>query len=254
MAAQKAEGIILRKYLLRETSYILVVFTKEFGKVRGVLKGARNPYPQFAGNFEIFTRCELLFYRKKKKSMDLVTGCDAIDFFLPVRKDIERTTYANYFVELVDIVTADHDANERLYSVLLDDLSLLAKASSPKRTARIFEIKLLDAVGLGSRLDECSECSSSCEGEFRFSVRSGGILCPDCSKKDSASYRISRGTLNFMRKIQSTPFSRTQHVKVSREVGEEAEKALKRFIQYHIGRQTKSMKFLEDMERRHIIK
>ena len=33
MAAQKTEGIILRKYCLRETSYILSTFTKDFGKI-----------------------------------------------------------------------------------------------------------------------------------------------------------------------------------------------------------------------------
>ncbi|MBU1894387.1 MAG: recombination protein O N-terminal domain-containing protein, partial [Candidatus Omnitrophica bacterium] len=62
MAVQKAEGIILKKYFLRETSYIIVAFTKEFGKIKGVIKGIRAPYPQFAGNFEIFTQCRLLFY------------------------------------------------------------------------------------------------------------------------------------------------------------------------------------------------
>ena len=98
MAVQNAEGVILRKYLLRETSYILVIFTKEFGKIKGVIKGVRNPYPQFAGNFEIFTQCEVLFYRKKKKLIDLITQCETLDYFLTVRKDVESLTYANYFI------------------------------------------------------------------------------------------------------------------------------------------------------------
>ena len=106
-AAEDAEGIILRKYYLRETSYILVVFTKEHGKIRGVLKGVRNPYPQFAGNFEIFTRCRITFYRKKRSAFDLITQCEMEDFFLPIRKDIERLTCANYFIELTDTVAGD---------------------------------------------------------------------------------------------------------------------------------------------------
>lgn len=250
MAALSAEGIILRKYLLRETSYILVVFTKEFGKIRGVLKGARDPYPQFAGNFELFTRCNLLFYKKKTKRMDLITRCEAIDFFLPVRKDIERLTYASYFVELVDMVTSDHDVNEGLYTVLLEGLRMLATRSSPKRAGRIFELKALDAIGVGPRLDRCLRCSSPDSKEFRFSIKNGGIICRDCVEKDDMCYGISPGTLNFMRKIYELPFSKTQQVKVSKGVGQETEKILKRFMQYHIGKETRSMKFLEDMEKR----
>lgn len=250
MAALSAEGIILRKYFLRETSYILVVFTKEFGKIRGVLKGARDPYPQFAGNFELFTRCRLLFYKKKAKRMDLITRCEALDFFLPVRKDIERLAYANYFVELVDMVASDHDVNKGLYMVLLEGLRLLATKSSPKRAGRIFELKALDAIGVGPGLERCCKCSSSDAKGVRFSIKNGGIICRSCAKKDDMCYEVSPGTLNFMRKIHSLPFSKTQHVKVSKGVGQETEKILKRFMQYHIGRETKSMKFLEDMEKR----
>ena len=157
-AAQNAEGIILRKFFLRETSYILVVFTREFGKIRGVLKGVRAPYPQFAGNYEIFTKCQLLFYRKKKKSLDLITRCEALDFFLPARKDIERLTYANYFIELVDVVTSDYDVNEELYGSLVESLQLLATRSSAKRVSRIFELKLLKAIGLAPHLEGCVDC------------------------------------------------------------------------------------------------
>ncbi|MCK4851542.1 MAG: DNA repair protein RecO [Candidatus Omnitrophica bacterium] len=254
MAALKAEGIILRKYLLRETSYILVIFTREYGKIRGVLKGARNPYPQFAGNFEIFTQCELLFYGKRKKGMDLISRCEAVDFFLPVRKDIERLTYANYFIELIDAVSNDHEANTELYEIILEGLRLLATESSPRRAGRIFEIKLLDAIGLGPRLDECAGCSSSLPEDFRFSVKCGGIVCRDCAKKEGASMEISSGTRNFMRRIHDIPFTKARQVKVSKVVGREAEAILKKFIQYYIGGQMRSMKFLEDMDRTGVLR
>jgi DNA repair protein RecO (recombination protein O) len=247
--AQSAEGIILRKYYLRETSYILVVFTKEFGKIRGVMKGVRNPYPQFGGNFEIFTRCQLLFYRKKEKPMDLITQCEALDFFLPVRKNIERLTYANYFIELVNIVTKDYDTNEELYQVLLGSLRMLATEASAKRVGRIFELKLLGALGLSPRLDECVGCGAPVEEKGCFSVKSGGILCPGCRKKDEASLRLSLGTVNFMRKIQLSDMAKTARIKVSKEVGRETEKVLKRFLQYHINRPIRSLLFLEQLQK-----
>ena len=251
--AQNAEGIILRKYYLRETSYVLVVFTKEFGKIRGVIKGVRVPYPQFGGNFEIFTQCQLLFYRKRKKSMDLITQCEALDFFLPARKDIERLTYANYFIELINIVTGDYDVNEELYRVLLESLRMLASGASSKRVSRIFELKLLGTVGLSPQLDECVECGAPVEGKGYFSVKSGGMLCPGCRKRDEASLRLSLGTVNFMRKIQLSDMVKTARIKVSKEVGKETEKILKSFLRQHISAPVKSLGFLEQLQKTGIV-
>ncbi|MBU0571399.1 MAG: DNA repair protein RecO [Candidatus Omnitrophica bacterium] len=254
MAALKAEGIVLRKYFLRETSYILVVFTREFGKIRGVLKGARNPYPQFAGNFELFTCCDLLFYKKKNRGMDLITRCEAVDFFFNVRKDIERLAYACYFIELVDTVAIDGQKSEELYSVLLDGLRLLGTDASPKRVSRIFELKLLDAVGINPMLDNCVECSVLAEDDIFFNVRAGGVLCHGCSQKHKGSFEVSKGTMNFMRKIRGCSFSRTQQIKVSKDVGRDTEKILKNFIQYHIGHQIKSVAFIDELEKKGILK
>lgn len=249
MPALSVEGVILRKFYLRETSYILVVFTKEFGKVKGVIKGVRKPYPQFAGNFEIFARCQLLFYRKKRSAIDLITQCEALEFFLPVRKDIERLTYANYFIELIETAATPYDANEALYRTLVESLRMLAGPSSAKRVGRIFEIKFLGALGLSPSLDKCAACGAPVEEGSPFSVKSGGLLCRGCERRDRSGFRISPGTVNFMRKIQKSELARTSLIKVTREVGKETEEVLKRFLRYHINRPMKSLAFLEQLRR-----
>jgi DNA repair protein RecO (recombination protein O) len=255
MAAENAEGIILRKYLLRETSYILVIYTKEFGKIQGVVKGVRGPGPQVsAGNFEIFTRCQLLFYRKKKKALNLITQCETLEYFLNARKDIERLTYASYFIELVSMVTQEDDPNEKIYTALLESLRLLSEGDSPRRVSRIFEIKILEGAGLSPHFEECSSCGASAGEDNYFSASGGGLLCGKCKGQDKHAFRISRGTVNFIRKIQASDFSKVSRIKVSREVGQEIEKALGIFLRYHVGRPIKSLNFLEKMKRTGAVK
>lgn len=250
MAVQRAEGIILRKYFLRETSYILVIFTKEFGKITGVMKGVRKPYPQFAGNFEIFALAEVLFYRKKKKAVDLITQCEALNFFLPIRKDVERTAYASYFLELVDIVANDYSPSEELYKILKESLNMLSGKNSAKRVSRIFELKFLETVGLSPHLDGCVSCGNNIEKKEYFSVKSGGILCAECSKQDSGCLKLSQGTVNFIKRIQKTDISKTSGIKTAREVGMETEELLGRFIAFHIGRKIKSLNFISQLNRK----
>ena len=254
MGPQNAEGIILRKYYLRETSYILSVFTKDFGKIKGVIKGVRSPFPQFAGNFEPFTKCQLLFYRKKKRPLDLITGCETLDYFLPLRKDIERVTYANYFTELVDITTVDNDVNRELYDILVKGFKLLETDSSPRRVSRIFEIKFLKAIGFEPHLESCVKCSASIEKKSWFSVSGGGIICDKCYRRGvDGNLGISMGTVNFLRKVQSSEIEKTSILKVSREVGEETEKVLNMFLRYHIAKPIKSLKFLSQMNEQGVI-
>ncbi len=250
MAALGSEGVILRKYLLRETSYILVVFTRQFGKIRGVMKGVRAPYPQFAGDLELFTRARILFYKKKKSPLDLITQCEATEPYLAIRKDIERLTYASYFIELIDATLADQDPNDEIYRTLVTSLGMLSAGSSPKRTARIFELKVLGALGLSPGLENCVKCGSAGLEEGRFSISSGGILCGKCAGGDKAALRVSQGTLNFMRKILKTDVEKTEHIKVSKDVGVEIEKVLNRFMIYHVNKPIRSLSFLAELQKK----
>jgi DNA repair protein RecO (recombination protein O) len=248
MAAVKDEGIVLRKYYLRETSYILVLYTRAHGKIRGVLKGARKPFPQFAGNFEIFTLCDLLFYRKKKSALDLITQCEAVEYFGAVRSDLEKLTYASYFVELVDAVTADHDPSAGIFDILKGSLSMMGRVSGAKRARRIFEIKLLGELGFSPQVDQCVKCASPIEEKSFFSAASGGIMCAKCHGKQTSSIPLSLGTVKFMRKIQASDLDKTEHIKLTHEIGAETEKVLDAFVRYQIGRPLKALKFLDDLK------
>ncbi len=248
MGALKAEGIVLRKYYLRETSYILVVYTREFGKIRGVVKGVRKPFPQFAGNFETFSRCQLLFYRKKKSDLDLITQCEALEYFAAVRKDLEKLMYAGYFAELVDAVTQDHDASEEIFNVLADSLAMLGRVAGAGNVRRIFEIKLLGALGFSPQVDECVKCASLVEEKSFFSAASGGIMCAKCHGGSREGVPVSLGTIKFMRRIQTTGIDKAEHVKLSREAGSEVERMLEGFVRFQIGRPVKALKVIKEVE------
>ncbi len=247
MPSKITEGIVLRKYELRETSYILVVYTPDHGKIRGVIKGVRKPYPQFAGNFEVFTRCELVFYERKRASLDLITHCECLDFYLDARKDIERLTYANYIIELIDIVAGDADPHPKLYELLEGVLRLLASGVSPETLCRVFELKLLDAIGLAPEFVDCVNCGSEEKRTIRFSINDGGVVCQKCRHKVIRAMKVSKGTVNFMKKIQSLPLDSIHRIKLSGEVAKQSDEVLSRFISYHIGRIPKSKRFLDDI-------
>ena len=77
MAIQKTEGILLRRQDLRETSLILTFYTRDFGKVKGIVRGVRGPRSACGGgNMEIFALDEVVFYERRKSDIFTISQCD----------------------------------------------------------------------------------------------------------------------------------------------------------------------------------
>ena len=64
MAAEKALALVVRGTDWSETSRITTLFTREFGKVRGLAKGGRRLKSNFDVAFDLLTVCRVVFLRK----------------------------------------------------------------------------------------------------------------------------------------------------------------------------------------------
>jgi DNA repair protein RecO (recombination protein O) len=254
MPIQKSEAIVLRRQDLRETSLILTFYTKDFGKIKGIVRGVRGARSQSAasgGCLELFAHNEIVFYDRKNADIFTVSQCDLIDFFNPVRSSLERLSYASYMIELLDSVTStqDNDASAKVFDLLLSSLKLLAGPASAKRVARIFEIKILSRLGLMPALDSCVLCGAGASKAFNFSLREGGLICGKCLSRDPNALKILPGTAKFMEHIRGLDFDKVERIKVAQEVGRELEEILRKFLDYHIERRLKTLEFIRSVEK-----
>ena len=250
MAIQKSDAILLRRQDLRETSLILTFLTRGHGKIKGIMRGVRGNRASYGGGgLEICSYDEIVFYERKRAEIYTISQCDLLDFFNPVRESLERLAYAFYIVELLDSVTTLGDKNEDVFRLLLNSLKLLSGQSSPRRVARIFEIKLLHILGLMPTLESCAFCGKASGAGAKFSFHNGGMVCTNCSSFDRGAQPILTGTAKFIEHIRQSPFEKVERVKVSEEVGRELERILRKFLDYHIERRLKTVKFLEDIKK-----
>ncbi len=254
MAIHTTDAIVLRKRDVRETSLLAVFYTRDFGKIKGLMKGVRGPKGPLGHQVQLFTLNRVVFYDSKRTGLHTVSQCDLLDFFEDIREDILKTSYACYFAELVDALTEEKDKNEEIFDLLLNSLELLKSDASHKRVSRILEIKLLMLSGLMPRLDKCVLCGRQVDfkkGSFdkaRFSYKSGGLICEGCFGQDASSRRILPGTANFIDHIERTPYDKAARIKVSKDVGKELEEILKKFLGYQLDTSIKSLSFLEKIQ------
>jgi DNA repair protein RecO (recombination protein O) len=148
MAIQKTEAILLKKKDLRETSLVLTFFTRDFGKVQGVLKGARGSRARSSVNPLYFSLDQIVFYENKKRDLFIISQCEAQQIFLNILKDWERARVAYYLLELVDVFTEPNDRSEETFECLSNSLVALDEKKEASSIARLFEVKLLMSLGL----------------------------------------------------------------------------------------------------------
>ncbi|MCQ9206818.1 MAG: DNA repair protein RecO [Omnitrophica bacterium] len=250
MPIQKTRGFILQRVDIRETSVALHVYTRDFGKIKLISKGVRSPEHRFVSAYELFALDEIVFYEKKKRDYFLLSQCELLEYFHGIRATLPRISYASYFVELLNFVTQPGEKNEALYELLRNSLTLLSGTASPKRVARIFEIKLLSILGHMPRLKSCASCGKKPENQrTRFSLVRGGVLCENCFGSDKRALPVLAGTVNFISHIESLPFDKITHIKVAKGVGLEVERLLGSFINYHLNVKLKSAEFIAKIER-----
>jgi len=251
MAIQKTDAIVLRRQDVRETSLALTFYTRDFGKIKGLLRGVRGSRAESwgLGALEILSCDDIVFYEPKKGDVSTVSQCDLKEFFGRIRGSLDRLAYASYIAELLDSVTNLYDPNNEVFELLHNSLRLMNGESSPKRVARIFEIKLLHLLGLMPTLESCATCGSRIAESAKFSVRHGGLVCKNCLGSDPNARPMMAGTARFIGHIMKYPFEKLERVKVAEAVGKELEIALRSFLDYHIERRLKTLEFIREIEK-----
>lgn len=212
MAIQKTDAVLLKKKDLRETSLILTFFTRDFGKVNGVLKGARGSRARSNINPLFFNLGQIIFYEKKKSDLFIISQCETHEIFLNILKDWERASVAYYILELLDVFTEPGEKIEALFEDLSNSLRSLDSKKDATAIARLFEVKLLLALGLWP---------------------------------GSESFKLTKGASSTLARFEGGSWQSSSNMKLTREVGEDIKKITGEIIRDNINRPLKTIKMFK---------
>lgn len=183
MPAVSATGLIIRGTDWSETSRIVTLWTREFGKVRALAKGGRRPRSPFESALDLLALCSIVLIRKSGGGLDLLTEARVEDRFLGLRQSLTGL-YAGFCVaELLGDLTQEDDPHPALFEEAVATLRDLA-AGQPAQVLRLlrFELVLLRELGYLPTLTSCALCRRQIDGGHRlgFSPAAGGVVCDGC--------------------------------------------------------------------------
>lgn len=244
----RTEAIVLRRHDLGETDRILTLYTRDRGKVRAVAKGVRKPSSRKAGHVELFVRADMLL--AEGRTLDVLTQVELVDAYLPLREDLLRAAYAAHFVELIDAFTEDADESRPLYQLLRDGLTWLTTTNDLQRTARTYELRLLDLAGYRPELFRCVVCDEILQPVDQFySTAEGGAVCPECGAITPRVRPLTLRALKVLRYLQTRSPDVIEQLSLGAPVHAECERLLHDVLSFYLERRLKSATFLERLRR-----
>lgn len=241
---QKVEGVVIRTTDYGETHKVITVMTKELGKIGVMARGVKKPKSKLSACSQVFIYGQFLIHRRT--GLGTLVQADVTESMRGIREDIEKTAYASLIIELTDKVVEDRSGSPELYNLLYKSLRAINEGKDGEVIMFIYQMKMLDLIGIKPFLDGC-ECCGSAKGSFAFSIRRAGYLCHNCLPTDPYHIRISSQTLKILRALYYVDIDRLRNISVKEQTKAEVKNVLNQYYEEYSGLYLKSLKFLSQI-------
>jgi len=245
-------AIVTRSLNYGESDKIITFFTRDFGKLKGIAKGARRSRKRFQNALGLFSHLRLIFFDKEGLGLVRAEGCDILHAFPKIKEDLKKIVYGNYYLELVNEMAGEREVNQEAYDLLLSFLSGLEEANLQEEQLRIFEIRVLSLFGYRPNMRRCNLCKRDWEDlkeipAVFFSLERGALICEQCSKMRNNLIPLSLGTARLIEKISQTELPKVERLRFTPQALCESRELLPKFISYQLGKELKSLKTLREI-------
>jgi DNA repair protein RecO (recombination protein O) len=192
-------GYLLHHRPWRDTSRILEVFTREHGRLTLFARAVRGPAARLASILQPFQPL-LLSWSGRGEAPQLSAAERATQ--LP-QLPADCVMAAFYLNELLLRLTTRHDPLPELYDDYHATLVGLCGGAALEPLLRLFEKRLLEALGYAVDLGAEARCGASIEPEGYYAFRPGQGLV--ATRADAADALCGRSLLNLARESLSEP-------------------------------------------------
>ena len=159
-------AFVLHSYPYKETSLIVDMFTRDFGRIGVVAKGAKRPLSKLRGVLQTFQPLSISF--SGKSELRTLIDAEWVGGMLPIEKNALLCGF--YLNELLVKLLARDDAHAALFQHYVSTLNELAHGEPAQIALRKFERALLKETGVAADLTRCSSTRARVEAGTLYVV------------------------------------------------------------------------------------
>ena len=239
----KLEGIILNEKNYSESSKILDLYTKEYGKIGIISKGCRRIKSNLRsvssnliyGDFNIYY---------KENGLSTLISVDVKNRFKNIMTDINKISYVSFICDLANQITREKDF-DGLFDLLISSILKIEDGFNPLVITNICELKCLEYLGVKPVLDECSVCGNT--HAVTLSSDKGGYVCSEC--KNHNDRMMSEKAIKLIKMFYYVDISKISKLDISDSVSKEIDIFINEYYERWTGLYLKSKKFVDSLKK-----
>src|SRR5436190_21181292 len=132
-----SDALVLRSYKLGETSKVVVLLTRERGKVRAVAKGARAPRSRYQSALEPLSEVRVGLYGRQGTELFRLGPCELVrSAFRAGEHGLDMALALSYFAELIDGFAPEGEADDAVYRLAVAVVRAAEEGTSSVALAR----------------------------------------------------------------------------------------------------------------------
>ena len=205
MARIEDDAIVLGRLDYSESSQVIVLYARRYGKVRAIAKGIkRSTRKRFAPGIDLLEIGQVSLVVKDERSSALATLTEWKQTLMlgQLRMSLFRLFGAQYLAEVTTHLTEDWDPHESIFVALRAALIALADGGKELRCVVHYQYQLLDAIGSLPRFDHCQSCGRAV-ALTHFSSFEGGMICRNCEVSRIEKWEMGDVTLQTLRGLKA---------------------------------------------------
>ncbi len=211
MKSFTSECIVLGHRNFGESDKLVFLYSKDFGKIRVIAKGARKITSKFTGHLETLNSCTSQLYFGPRNI--ILTEISTKTHNKRIREDFKKLCSALQIAEVTNQILYDNQSLENLIPLLEGAIQQLAKTEKASLLAIAYTTKLLDKTG----------------------------LIPDFKKTGGSMDMKYRKFFEFIKKAS---LEEIEQITLTESEQEEIKKIIKKLFEYHTERKFKSLDLL----------
>lgn len=237
----EVEGFILSETSYGETSKIINVWTKKYGVIGIMCKGAKSLKSKNRVSTMRFSYAKFNIYLKQGKLSTLVSA-DVINPLKKIRSDITLIGYLSYLTELTEQVIKQNN-DSLLFDDFINSILKIEDGLDPLVITNILEIKYLEKLGVLFNLDECVVCGSK-NNIVTINADKGGFICFNCLSNEVI---VDKKVIKMLRMYYYVNIKSITNIKVEDNIKNTINKFLDMYYDRYTGLYLNSKNFLKNV-------
>ncbi len=199
MRSLNGEALLLDVFDLQERDRIVSFLTAQWGKKRGVARGARAKYSRFAGQLQPLAKISVNWFEKENRDLVRISEVELIRPASALQSDLEGILLGSYLAEHMMVFAQENEESETSFRLLDSTLEALLAGCDRGLAARYFEVWMLRLNGIFPPPRECPLCDQPITDRATLLEADAVVVCHRCGNA-GRQRRIGAGELEFLRR------------------------------------------------------